>query len=274
MKKYRIKLLALVGVLVFAMSFFACQKTENALLSEFKDITETAPNLQGMNEAVSFMEINIAEVSEEGGSRMVLAYEDYMLRFLDENVEPVEQAIVEPLFFSISDKDGTMNLSIDYDSLLEAYGDYISVELKELLTIKAEEAAMPSTEDAQIKLTYPDLLERALRTETLLLQHKSEDSLRANAVEYYEDYLFLLLAGTDYSPLFDYTTGEFSPAAKEAYEDFIVANPDTVLASTLTEYFSYLNDIKFIIDYNDPTENKVFYDTCDYLIQDALQRLK
>jgi len=50
-----------------------------------------------------------------------------------------------------------------------------------------------------------------------------------------------------------------------------VTYPDTVITSTLTEYFSYLNNINFTLDYMDATDNEVFYSTCDYLIKGALK---
>lgn len=274
MKRHILKISTWITIFILSMSLAGCQKTESALLSEFKGMTETVPQWQGLGEAVSFMDLNIAGVSQEGASRLVLAYEDYLLRFLDENPQSVDAANALEVFLVDTSQNGQGTWTVDYAAMLGEYGDYISEELSDLLSIKAEEATAPSSEDSEIKLSYQDLLTRALRAETLIKQHTSQDALRANAMEYYEDYLFLLFAGADHSPLFDYATGEFSLAAKEAYEDFIVANPDTILASSLTEYFAYLNDIKFVIDYNDPTENKVFYDTCDYLIRGALQSLE
>jgi hypothetical protein len=274
MKRLNIRLSAWIAVFIVSISLFGCQKSESALLSEFKGMTEAVPQWQGLGEAVSFMDLNIAGVSLEGASRMVLAYEDYLLRFLEESPQAVEAANAPAVFLIKRDQSDKGIWTVDYAAILGEYADFISEELSDLLSIKVEEAAAPSSQDSQIKLSYQDLLARALRAETLIKQHTSEDALRANAMEYYEDYLFLLFAGADFSPVFDYATGEFSPEAKEAYEDFIVANPDTVLASSLTEYFAYLNDIKFVIDYSDATENKVFYDTCDYLIRGALQSLE
>jgi len=79
------------------------------------------------------------------------------------------------------------------------------------------------------------------------------------------------LAGSDKSPVFDYDTGMFSSEARDAFETFVIEQPETILAKTLTEYFSYLNNIKYTIDYMNATENKVFYDTCDYLINEAIK---
>lgn len=236
---------------VMMVNFAGCAKTENALLSEFRDMTQEAPTPQGLEEAVSFIDKHIGDVSEEGASRLVLAYEDFLLRYVEAGGET----------------------PVDYDALRVSYGEYVSPELRELYAIKALEASEPSTQDAQILPSYPDLLDRALSAENLLQEHRSEDVLRANTLEYYKDYLFLLLAGSDRSPMFDYDSGSFSPEAREAYEDFIITHPDTILAGTLTEYFDYLNNAGFHIDYADPVENKVFYDTCDYLIEKALESL-
>ncbi len=245
---WKTRILLLAALMIF---FAGCGKSENALLSEFAGMTSTAPSEQGLTEAASFIDEHIAAVSEEGASRLLLAYEDYLLRYGEDG------------------KDA----SIDYDALLVDYGEYVSPELRELYAIKALESNEPSTQDAQILPAYPDLLDRALKAENLLKEHQSQDVLRANSMEYYKDYLFLLLAGSERTPMFDYDTGSFSQEAREAYEDFIIANPDTVIAATLTEYFDYLNSAGFHIDYKDPVENKVFYDTCDYLIEKALESL-
>ncbi len=248
-----------------------CGKSENSLLSEFKGMTETAPTQQGLKDAVSFIDTYIADVSEEGASRLVLAYEDYLLRYLSagslfDTAAPLSDWFVIPPL-----SEGSGPGQVDYQSILERYGDLVSPELRELFVIKSLETSEPSTVDSQILRTYPDILDRALKAETLLREHKSQDAVRTNSLEYYKNYLFLLLAGSDLTPVFDYDTGAFSPEAKEAYEDFIASHQDTVLAGVLTEYFGYLNSIGFQIDYADPVENKVFYDTCDYLIQRALE---
>lgn len=272
----RIRLLtgsAMAVILVAALVLCAggCGKTESGLLSEFKDMTEAAPTRQGLQDAVSFLDTSIEEVSEEGASRLVLAYEDYLLRYLSSN-EPFDaEAPVADWFVIPPLPEESGPGQVDYQSLLERYGDRVSPELRELFVIKSLETSEPSTVDSQILRTYPDLLDRALKAETLLREHKSQDAVRANSLEYYKNYLFLLLAGSDLTPVFDYDTGVFSPEAQEAYEDFIAGHPDTVLAGVLTEYFGYLNSIGFQIDYSDPVESKVFYDTCDYLIEGALE---
>ena len=97
--------------------------------------------------------------------------------------------------------------------------------------------------------------------------------MRANTLDYYKDYLFLILAGSDSLPVFDRDTGEFLKEARTAYEQAMVEHPDSVLAEVLFEYFTYLHSIGFRIDYSDAIENKIFFDTCDYLIGFAVERL-
>lgn len=272
--KMRLSIRLAAGILLLAalvLSAGGCQKTESALLSEYKSMTEATPTEQGLTDAVSFIDTHIADVSEEGASRLVLAYEDYLLRFLEAGEAPDPEASVSDWFLIPASSEADPQRQVDYDALLDRYGDRVSPELRELFVIKSLETSEPSTVDAEILRTYPDLLDRALKAEKLLKEHQSEDAVRANSMEYYKNYLFLLLAGSDLTPVFDYDTGLFSPEAKEAYEDFIAAQPDTVLAGVLTEYFGYLNNVDFQIDYTDPVANKVFYDTCDYLIEEALE---
>lgn len=262
-----ILLLTLALALTFTLS--SCKKTENALLLEFKTMTAAEPTYRGLEKAVSFMDANIDALPEESASRFVLAYEDFLLRFLKQGNIDVQETSGKEVFIYTEYEEGIASKVVDYQAMIEKYSEKISFELVELLNIKASEVKAPAMKDAALQITYEALLERTFRTENLLTQHGSEDALKTSALDYYKSYLFLLFAGSDNSPVFDYQTGEFSPDAKEAYETFMIAHPETVLASALTEYFAYLNSIKYTIDYTNATENKVFYDTCNYLIDEA-----
>lgn len=271
-KKEIVKILpALVIVLLLMLTFCSCEKSENTLLSEFKVMTEDEATYKNIEKAALFIDSNIANLSEEAGSRLILAYEDFLLRFLDSNEAEESQFPGEGVFVYTEYIDESEFKVVDYEAIIKKYSAQMDPDLIELLNIKASEAKQPSVKDATLQLTYEELLQRILRTENLLMRHNNEDVLKSSALEYYKEYLFLLLAGSDLSPVFDYDTGEFSPIAREEYENFMIENPQTVLAGVLTEYFSYLNNIKYTIDYMNATENKVFYDTCDYLINEATQ---
>lgn len=266
----RIALAAGVVLIALALVFTGCQKTEKTLMSEFKSMTQSEPTAAGLTAAVSFLDRHIESVTDVGASRLVLAYEDYALRYAQDESPADPEAPLESWYLARAE-DGEVH--IDYRAMLERFGAFISVELNELFTLKVEEFEDPSTGDAQIIRSYEDIIDRALKAEKLLQEHKNDDVLRANTLEYYRDYLFLLLAGSDRTPVFDYETGIFSHEARAVYEDFIAASPDTVLADALIEYFTYLNNVDFSIDYSDPVENKVFFNTCDYIIERALKKL-
>ncbi len=68
--------------------------------------------------------------------------------------------------------------------------------------------------------------------------------------------------GTTNTPVFDYQTGEFSAQAKEAYEHVVKEHQDTILAWTLNQYFAYLEEIEYTLNYKDSTMSKLFFDTC------------
>jgi len=266
------RVICVAGVLLiaFIVMLSGCQKTEKALLSEFRGITQGEPSAAGLSKAASFLELHVPAVSEMGASRLVLAYEDYALRLLGSDNEIDSQAPLDEWFLILRDQG---KIAFDYQALLDAYGTYVSEELQELLAIKCLEASDPVTDHAEIVQSYKDIIGRALKAEKLLKTHTNDDILRANTEQYYREYLFLLLAGSDHTPVFDYGTGQFSQDAKSVYEDFIHAEPDTVLADALVEYFSYLNSVNFVIDYEDAVENKIFFDTCNYITERALEKL-
>lgn len=273
MEKKRIINVIFLLVIALSMTFSlsSCAKSENVLLSEFKAITEEEPTYIGLEKAVAFIDENSEKLTEEGTSRLILAYEDFLLRFLEKDQAETGQVSEGELFIYTEHLGEDSFKKVDYEGIINKYGEHVSTVLLELLNIKALESKEPAIKDATLQIPYDALLQRALRTEELLNKHSSQDSLKESALGYYKNYLALLLSGSDNSPVFDYQTGEFSPLIMDTYEDFIVENPESISAEILLEYFSYLNSIKFTMDYMDATENKIFYDTCDYLINKAGQ---
>jgi molybdopterin biosynthesis enzyme len=48
---------------------------------------------------------------------------------------------------------------------------------------------------------------------------------------------------------------------------------DSTTAWALTEYFSYLDSIRYSLDFNDKSSSKVFFDTCDWLVSESGKRV-
>ena len=89
----------------------------------------------------------------------------------------------------------------------------------------------------------------------------------------YKSYLNSLLMGATNTPIFNYSTQEFSEEAKQAYISFITSHPDSTITWMLKEYFTYLNSIDYKLNFNDSTMSKVFFDTCDWLVSEAEKRV-
>jgi len=89
-------------------------------------------------------------------------------------------------------------------------------------------------------------------------------------------YLHLILIYFLWVPpilLFSIILLKYSPLSKDAYQGFMLQEPDSVLSWVLNEYFTYLYSINYQLDFNNSAMSKVFFDTCDWLVSEAEKRV-
>lgn len=127
--------------------------------------------------------------------------------------------------------------------------------------------------DTVLMKSWAELALRAHDIELFAKKNRDFDLIKEDLEWIYGYYMNAMVMGTNGTPIFDYKTNSFSEEAKIAYEAFINQYPDTATSWALKEYFTYLNSIKFKMDYNDKISSKLFFDTCDWLVLESGKRV-
>ncbi|MBQ3107577.1 MAG: hypothetical protein IJC68_03075, partial [Firmicutes bacterium] len=183
-------------------------------------------------------------------------------------VEELDEAHLKVVFY-----EDALRLKVDYEELLEEYGEELTEAVRGLLSLQALAVEEPMMEKAVLQISWEKVLDRAYTAETLLRQFGEEELIRMDALELYKLYLNTLLMGTTNTPVIDYKTGVFSEGAKTIYKDFLLDHPESTVSWVLTEYFTYLEKVGYTVDYTNGAESKVFFDTCDWLVSQAEKRV-
>jgi len=287
-------------ILVFCLTGFSgCGPSREEIQSDFTLLVAAEATPEHIRQTAAFLDENISKMGKDGAGHMLVSYEEYLLRYIDEN--PDEADVLGPFVEEDGSIDGEKitdagardlfeNLKagsvavlifedapvmrVDYPSLLEKYEKYLPESLRLLYELDADAFIVPMSENATLNVSWEEILNRAYRAEKILREFPGDHLVQENAEWLFSKYLTTLLMGTTNTPVFDYETEVFSSDAKAAYTRFIRENPDAVLSDALTEYFTYLESIDYQLDYNDITMSKVFFDTCDWISSESIKKLE
>lgn len=295
---------AAVLLIVFAIifSFGGCLSDKEDIQSEFTLLISKNIDSEGIDAAAKFLDENITKLDEDIATLMVMDFREYLFNYIVQNkdktvlqellvyidgdtgkidVEKIKDSEHKSYYDKIKTGslmitlyEGSPVLKVDHNKLLEKYGEHISVSVNELYGLEALLIENPTTENASLTVGWRELLERTYAAEKLITEYSKDERVIADAMWIYTTHINNMLMGATNSPIFDYSTKEFSTSAKTAYQNFIMEEPDAVLTWVLKEYFAYLNSIDFSLDFNDCSRNKTFFDTCDLLVSEAEKRVK
>ena len=112
---------------------------------------------------------------------------------------------------------------------MKKYGEHISDSIYRLYELNADITERPMTENASLLISWEELLDRAFRAESLINDYPEDEIIRENVMWLYKSYLNSLLMGATNTPIFNYSTQEFSEEAKQAYISFITSHPDSTI---------------------------------------------
>ncbi|MEA4988213.1 MAG: hypothetical protein VB095_09150 [Anaerovorax sp.] len=279
----------------------ACGKNAETIQNEFAEMLNGEITPEKLVSAEAYLDKYIGKLDTERASHMLVDYEDYALRFINSEVDKtlieemkgfydendktreLAQNIDELKSFDQAMKDadiiidlkkGEIKLTLDYAKLSMDYQKNILPALFHLYQLKALEAEKPCIENATLIINWKELAQRAYEVELLMNEYKDEHLVASDLKSLYEMYMNFMLMGANNTPIFDYTTMEFSNDAKKAYLDFIKEYPDTITGWILKEYFSYLDEAGYRLNYKDSTESKAFFNHCAWLVTEAEKRVK
>lgn len=237
-------------ILIFILAAGAltgCGPDQEKLQHDFIAITEKPASEETVKEATKYLDQYLPGLDEETASEMVLHLEHYTLSFNQQG--------------------------ITYSEWAKHYDKYIASYLKDLYKIKEKEQENPIAADAVLKVDWAGLAQRTYEMEQYIREYKDKPLIAEDAAWLYGNYMNAMVMGTNGTPVFDYKTHAFSEAAKTVYAAFINKYPDSTTAWALTEYFTYLDSIRYTMDYNDKISSKLFFDTCDWLVSEAGKRV-
>lgn len=296
-----VRRIAVLLIFVIITTFAGCGIDKDDVKSDFKIMVAASATPEHIQTTAEFLDQNIPHVGKEDASRMLVAYEEYLHRYITDNREMSGLEVWRPYMDletkrvdegKITDsevvdfykhlKAGSIlvvyyedspKMVVDYSNLLEKYGDYILEPLQRLYELDAEAVEKPMAENATLMISWEALLKRANKAEVILKEYPDNELIREDTMWLYKTYLNAILMGTTNTPIFNYSTNTFSPGAKAAYTAFILENPDSTLSWVLKEYFVYLKSINNNLNFNDSTMSKVFFDTCDWLVSEAEKKV-
>jgi hypothetical protein len=240
--------LAFILILLLTVgALTGCGPNQKKIQKDFIAILEKPASEETIKEATEYLDRYLPRLDEENATDMVLHLEHYILGYNQEG--------------------------ITYGEWEKHYDQYIADYLKDLYKIREKEQKSPMAADAVLQISWEELAQRTYDMELYIQKYKDQKLIKEDAAWLYGNYMNAMVMGTNGTPIFDYKTNAFSDAAKTAYAAFINKYPDSTTAWALMEYFSYLDSIRYSLDYNDKSSSKVFFDTCDWLVSESGKRV-
>ncbi|MBR2001581.1 MAG: hypothetical protein IJ994_04640 [Firmicutes bacterium] len=290
MKRYAKLAMTITALMLCIGCLVGCGKSDEEIQTNFSKILSSKATPQTMEEAEDFAETYAKKLTKDGASVMVAQLEDYLIQYintdrddvqvqslaayfekesgsLDENkiqdhvtkefYQALQNVHIYPVYFE--DK---VQLRVNYATLNETFAKVIDPALSELYEIDQMITDEPATQNATIQISYDELMDRAMAVEELIVKYPDNIWINDEVRWLYSTYLDLIMMGTTNTPVFDYQTGDFNSQAKVAYEHVVNEHQDTTLAWALCEYFAYLEEIEYTMNYKDSMKSKLFFDTC------------
>ncbi len=240
-------------------------ETEN----EFNSLEKTVENIEGI---FNFIDNNIANCNPDFASNMVYTVirlcEDYKLEFTDEFNDPEVQSTIYELAPSMENLDlevlkntdnenvkeiieeainkkyklvsveGFIMPIVDYQAYYDEYGQYLTAEMDDYLSIKLEESNKPALVDGGIAIPVDDYIQRILKSMEYLENYP--DSPRFDEIKQFNNGRILAyLGGIDNTPVFD-SDGKIKPEKFAEFQNMLTKYASTEFGEILGSYLDLL----------------------------------
>ncbi len=292
-----------IGILVTLIITVLCSCGENQgeIHKEFQQMVEQKATPQHMVKVRAYLDDHLSKLDQDQAEQMMMGYEDYLLQYVNVDAEEGISSLLSPYYDSelgtvdaekiqepetrelcqaleksgirFSMKEERILLSVNYQELIDEYGKAVGPALSGLYQLKETEFNQPVSDNAVLMISWSQLAERAYSVEQLIAENKEDQLIRDDAKWMYENYLGIMLMGMNNTPIFDFTTADFSQEADDAYTAFIAGHPDSSTADILREYAKYLDAVGYRMDYKDKAQSKEFFDQCSRLVSEAGKRV-
>lgn len=251
----------------------APENNDKAVMDSFNELLQNkeAP----MPDIVAFIDKNYAVVSTQNATAMIIGLEQvqkerlvqYQNLFNQEQMQKivgegyqggltddfingvVDQSIKKTLLeiknsgFKVETAEGMFYPVIDY-SFYKKYRHALMQDIAGYLDIMSVESDKPPVKDAALRISWPELLSRALEQERFIKNYG--DSAKVNDVkQVLNSYMLAALYGMNNTPLFSYETQEMVPDAKTAYLQTSFDANNGVFSKMMSEYLAVLKQSNY-----------------------------
>lgn len=137
--------------------------------------------------------------------------------------------------FSIKFEEGMGFIELNYQYLLNIWGEYLSEEYREYFILATEEFMY----DAAFMVSHDEVAAKIVGREVYCVKYRG--TIYAQQMEeIYKILLYFYLGGIDNSPVFDYDTEILTEEAKLSFENTIRSYPGTEIATVTKRYYEAL----------------------------------
>lgn len=249
------------------------ENKEDKVMPEFMALVEKGSK---PDEIIEFMDKNIAGVSKENASKMIVELEKAQQNYLAELEEKYySNTAFQESLISIYEKDFDLSkidsvkddehkkilvetktmgyrvetaegmffpiISYEY---LKKFSPYAADDMKAYIDIMAEESNKVPAKDGALTIGWNEIVERALAQEDFIKNYSS--SSKADSIEELQKrYLTFMLYGLNNTPLFSYDTKKMDTEAMEVYNKALKDDADSQVIQTLGKYMEILEKSEY-----------------------------
>ncbi len=141
--------------------------------------------------------------------------------------------------FKVETAEGMYFPVIDY-SLYKKYRNAVTPDIAAYIDIMAAEAEKTPVKDAALRITWAEVLQRAMTQERFIKEYGNSVKA-ADMRRLLQQYTAFAFYGANNTPLFSYDTGQMDPAAKQVYLTTAVTADNGSFSQALSGYLAVLN---------------------------------
>lgn len=219
---------------------------------------------------IEFMDKNIAAVSKDDASKMLMELEkvqqdyqkvleekyyaaniqeslgkiyskDMSLDKINDTQDPALKSLLKETLsmgYKVETAEGMFFPIQDY-GYLKKFSPYAGDDIKAYIDIMAVESEKVPAKDAALVITWDEVLERAFSQEAYIEKYGSSPKLDS-VKELYGKYRTFILFGLNNTPLFSYEDKVMDKEARTAYEKAVKDNGDSALGQLLESYMKVI----------------------------------
>ena len=222
-------------------------------------------------EIITFIDSNIAQVSQENASAMIVSLEALQKQKLDNlqtryNDDTVQRKIISqyPRGFDISHLDEVKNAQLktlltetisDGYKLETAEGTYFPVinygayrkyvsavtpDMGDYIGIMANESDKVAAKDAALIIGWDEVVNRTMTMEKFIKDYPNSVKLE-DVKQLYKRYVIYTFYGANNTPLFRYDSQTIVPEAKKSYQNALAKGTDSKYLATINSFLNLVD---------------------------------